>query len=121
MKIFLKSIYYNELIGEISINDSKSSFSAKNGPRINNLISAQQVRCIDSQGKQLGIISINEALQAASSIGLDLVEIQPNVSPPVSVRYTIKLKWGKLWSTCGCDNCAPSFGKVQFAAALVKI
>ena len=83
MKIFLKSIFYNETIGEISINDSKSSFSAKNGPRINNLISAQQVRCIDSQGKQLGIISINEALQAASSIGLDLVEIQPNVSPPV--------------------------------------
>ena len=83
MKIFLKSIFYNEIIGEISINASKSSFSAKNGPRINNLISAQQVRCIDSQGKQLGIISINEALQAASSIGLDLVEIQPNVSPPV--------------------------------------
>ncbi len=52
--------------------------------RINNSISAQQVRCIDSQGKQLGILSIHdEALQAASSIGLDLVEIQPNVSPPV--------------------------------------
>ena len=47
------------------------------------MISAQRVRCIDSQGKQLGIISINEALKAASSIGLDLVEIQPNVSPPV--------------------------------------
>ena len=84
MKIFLKSIFYNKkIIGEICINDSKPSFSAKNGPRINHLISAQQVRCIDSQGKQLGILSINEALQAASSIGLDLVEIQPNVSPPV--------------------------------------
>ena len=52
-------------------------------PRINHSISAQKVRCIDSQGKQLGILSINDALQAANSIGLDLVEIQPNVSPPV--------------------------------------
>ncbi|MAJ14657.1 MAG: translation initiation factor IF-3 [SAR116 cluster bacterium] len=67
----------------MNINDSKSSFSAKDGPRINHSISAQKVRCIDSQGKQLGILSINDALQAANSIGLDLVEIQPNVSPPV--------------------------------------
>merc|ERR1711991_802290 len=71
------------IIGEISINDSKSTWAAKDGPRINQSISAQKVRCIDSQGKQLGILSINEALQAASSVGLDLVEIQPNVSPPV--------------------------------------
>ena len=82
-KFFQKVYFKTIIIGEISINDSKSSFSAKDGPRINNSISAQQVRCIDSQGKQLGILSIHEALQAASSIGLDLVEIQPNVSPPV--------------------------------------
>ena len=82
-KFFQKVYFITTIIGEISINDSKSSFSAKDGPRINNSISAQQVRCIDSQGKQLGILSIHEALQAASSIGLDLVEIQPNVSPPV--------------------------------------
>ena len=81
---FFEIVYFITYVtGEININDSKSSFSAKDGPRINHSISAQKVRCIDSQGKQLGILSINDALQAANSIGLDLVEIQPNVSPPV--------------------------------------
>ena len=50
---------------------------------MNQFISASKVRCIDSNGQQLGIISIEEALQAANKAGLDLVEIQPNVTPPV--------------------------------------
>ena len=50
---------------------------------MNQFISAAKVRCIDSNGQQLGIISIEDALQAANKAGLDLVEIQPNVTPPV--------------------------------------
>ena len=50
---------------------------------MNEFISAAKVRCMNANGQQLGIISIEEALQAANKAGLDLVEIQPNVTPPV--------------------------------------
>ena len=38
---------------------------------------------IDHEGEQLGIITSEEALQKASSVGLDLVEVSPNAEPPV--------------------------------------
>jgi len=41
------------------------------------------VRCIDPEGEQLGILSIDEALRKAGEFGLDLVELQPNAVPPV--------------------------------------
>lgn len=36
-----------------------------------------------ADGEQLGVLSIDEALKTAFNLGLDLVEIQPNVDPPV--------------------------------------
>ncbi len=41
------------------------------------------MRCIDPEGEQLGILSIDEALRKAGEFGLDLVELQPNAVPPV--------------------------------------
>jgi len=41
------------------------------------------VRVIDTDGSQLGVISVDEARAAARSRGLDLVEIAPDVRPPV--------------------------------------
>jgi len=41
------------------------------------------VRVIDFDGKQIGILNIDEALEKALSAGLDLVEIVPNSKPPV--------------------------------------
>ena len=38
---------------------------------------------IDSEGEQVGIIPIKEALEAAAEVGLDLVEVPPNANPPV--------------------------------------
>ena len=38
---------------------------------------------IDPDGNQLGVVSIEEALKAASEFGLDLVEVSPNAAPPV--------------------------------------
>ena len=38
---------------------------------------------IDHEGEQLGIITSEEALAKASSVGLDLVEVSPNAEPPV--------------------------------------
>ena len=41
------------------------------------------MRCIGADGEQLGVIPILEALNLADNLNLDLVEIQPNVDPPV--------------------------------------
>ncbi|HOO40327.1 MAG TPA: translation initiation factor IF-3 [Syntrophales bacterium] len=51
--------------------------------RVNREIRAPQVRVIDAEGKQLGIISLVDALAEASRVGLDVVEVSPNSEPPV--------------------------------------
>jgi len=53
------------------------------GNRRNNEIRAPQVRVIDAEGEQAGILSRDEALALAQDAGMDLVEIQPNAEPPV--------------------------------------
>ncbi len=50
---------------------------------VNRRIRAKEVRLIDPDGKQLGVVPLMEALETAESHGLDLVEVAPNVSPPV--------------------------------------
>jgi translation initiation factor IF-3 len=59
--------------------------------RLNNAIQAPELRVIDEDGKQLGILSRREALQIAEERGLDLVEISPDTKPPV-VKV---VDWGK--------------------------
>jgi len=49
----------------------------------NKEIRAKEVRVIDPDGNQLGVISTQEALRAAAEFGLDLVEVSPNANPPV--------------------------------------
>lgn len=51
--------------------------------QINEEIRDEQVRVIDSDGNQLGIISSKEALEVAISKELDLVKIAPTANPPV--------------------------------------
>jgi translation initiation factor IF-3 len=50
---------------------------------VNRRIRAREVRLIDAEGNQVGVVPISEALSVAESSGLDLVEVSPNVSPPV--------------------------------------
>jgi len=52
-------------------------------PRINRRIRIPQVRVIDSDGAQIGVISTSEALALAEDRGLDLVEVSPKARPPV--------------------------------------
>lgn len=61
-------------------------------PRINNKITSQTVRVVDEEGAQLGIMSIQEALEKAESMELDLVEISPEANPPV-VKVIDYGKW----------------------------
>ena len=51
--------------------------------RINTSIRAKEVRLIGLDGSQVGIVSIDEALKAASLSSTDLVEISPDAKPPV--------------------------------------
>lgn len=51
--------------------------------KINREIRAPKVRVIDSEGAQIGILAITEALAKAEQDGLDLVEISPAADPPV--------------------------------------
>jgi len=53
------------------------------GNRRNHEIRVPRVRVIGPDSEQMGILSRDEALHAASELGLDLVEIQPNGDPPV--------------------------------------
>jgi translation initiation factor IF-3 len=46
-------------------------------------IKAPEVRVIDGDGKQLGILPLKEAMKLAEERGLDLVEVAPNSQPPV--------------------------------------
>jgi translation initiation factor IF-3 len=52
--------------------------------RINNQIRAHEVRVLDSENQNLGVLSIKDALELAQSKGLDLIEISPNANPPIA-------------------------------------
>ena len=51
--------------------------------RVNDRIRAPLVRYIDSEGKQVGIVPLEQALKSAGDAGLDLVEVAPDADPPV--------------------------------------
>jgi len=52
------------------------------GLRINEQIRAREVRLIDDQGEQKGIVPTLEALHMARELSLDLVEVAPQANPP---------------------------------------
>ena len=59
--------------------------NTKNIPwRVNEQIRAVQLRVIDSEGQQLGVLPISQALQKAREEGVDLIEIAPKANPPVA-------------------------------------
>ena len=62
---------------------NKNSYRSKQGPAVNNRISAKSVRVLSEKGEMLGVLQIDEAIKLAMDQGLDLVEISPKASPPV--------------------------------------
>ena len=51
--------------------------------RLNEEIDASEVRVIDAEGEQAGVMPLREAIELAKDISLDLVEVSPNADPPV--------------------------------------
>lgn len=64
----------------MKINNNRSS---KDLLRKNEHIRAEQVRLVDTDGKMIGIVNLQEALYLARQKELDLVEISPTAQPPV--------------------------------------
>ncbi len=58
--------------------------SISNNWRLNEKIPALELRVLDFEGKQIGVISKKEALEIAKKQGLDLIEIAPTAKPPVA-------------------------------------
>lgn len=52
-------------------------------PRVNDEIRSPQVRLIDAEGRQLGVVAILEARRMSAESGLDIVEVSPEANPPV--------------------------------------
>ncbi|MDC3091754.1 translation initiation factor IF-3 [Rickettsiales bacterium] len=62
---------------------NKSSRTFVQGPAVNELITSGEVRVISEKGEMLGVLKIEDAIKKAFELGLDLVEVSPNASPPV--------------------------------------
>ncbi len=56
----------------------------QSGPRMNEAIRAREVRLIDENGQNVGVVSKQDAQDRATAAGLDLVEISPDADPPVA-------------------------------------
>lgn len=69
------------------------------GPRVNERIRVREVRLIDADGTQLGVVATDAAMVRAREQGLDLVEVAEKSRPPVckimdygKFKYELKLK-----------------------------
>jgi translation initiation factor IF-3 len=67
----------------IALPRRSNQFSQEDKTNINDRIRAREVRVIDPEGNQIGILPTHQALATAKDLGLDLVEISPNAKPPV--------------------------------------
>ncbi|MDX1737867.1 MAG: translation initiation factor IF-3 [Alphaproteobacteria bacterium] len=56
----------------------------KSGPRANDSIEAAEVRLIDENGENAGVVKTRDAMKRAADAGMDLVEISPGAKPPVA-------------------------------------
>jgi len=75
---------------------------------VNNFIRAKEVRVIDEQQKQLGVMNIFDAIDLAKSKGLDLIQVTEKVEPPIckiadygKYLYTQKKKGQKMKRPAG--------------------
>ena len=57
--------------------------NARDEIRVNDRIEAREVRLVDQDGNVLGVVPTRDALRRAEDVGLDLVEVASNATPPV--------------------------------------
>jgi translation initiation factor IF-3 len=74
---------FNKLEERLIKGPRGKSGQEKRTTRLNDEITAKEVRLIGADGEQIGVMSAREALQVAEEAELDLVEISPDAKPPV--------------------------------------
>lgn len=65
------------------VSEKRDDLRKKFGPRKNEWIRVSEVQLITEKGENFGVIQTEKALDMAREVGLDLVEVGPNVNPPV--------------------------------------
>jgi len=69
---------------------AERSFRQADRIRINDRIRAREIRVVDEDGGQLGVMAPFEAIKLARERGLDLVEISPTADPPVLQDHRLR-------------------------------
>jgi translation initiation factor IF-3 len=70
-------------VRQSQVSSGRQAISRPVQTRVNERIRIREVRLIDEEGQQVGIIPTRDAMEMARSRGLDLVEVAPNAVPPV--------------------------------------
>lgn len=98
---------------------SRSFQSREPKHRRNGKIRAREVRVLDEDKSQLGVMPLSDALRIAQTKGLDLVEIAPNATPPVCrvVNYG-KLMYEEAKSSKESRNSGNQMKEIQLSAAI---
>ena len=105
----------------IATENTNAPVREADGPRINQEIRAKEVRLINYNGENLGVVSVKEALRIAEEVGLDLIEISPQVNPPVcKVLDYGKYKYEQQKKQKGNNSNAKKTKEIQFTIHIEK-
>ena len=85
IKLAFVILYRKQQLQEVKIIKENNNAPVRegDGPRVNQEIRVKEIRLIDANGENKGIVAIKEALMLADEVGLDLIEISPQAVPPV--------------------------------------
>src|SRR3954462_8114644 len=87
--------------------------------RRNHRIKVPEIRVISPEGKQLGILPTEKALQLATQVGLDLVEMAPNAHPPVCrIMDFGKYVYEESKKTSHAKSTASKIKEIEFTARI---
>ncbi len=87
--------------------------------RRNHRIKVPQVRVISPEGKQLGVIDTAKAVTLALEVGLDLVEVAPNATPPVCrIMDFGKYVYEESKKTSHSKSTASKIKEIEFSARI---
>jgi translation initiation factor IF-3 len=87
--------------------------------RRNHRIKVPQVRVISPEGKQLGVLDTAKAVNLALEVGLDLVEVAPNATPPVCrIMDFGKYVYEEQKKTTHSKSTASKIKEIEFSARI---
>jgi translation initiation factor IF-3 len=83
LRIYLYTIRKTKRTTPIARRPHNAPPQRDTGPRVNERVRAPEIRLIGPEGENVGVVDPRRAMELAQQVGLDLVEISPNATPPV--------------------------------------